>query len=374
MKIFTLRAVTPFAVSLTLFCAALTSGCTQKTSPGTETQSSKPNSTPQGVHPALQFDYKNTSELLIAKADPRTGDRWAARILRDGIPSPENEELWTIQMGPDSLGAGDRKAHGGFILHILDTIRTLQVKEAQVSGSPETFGLASPLFILRWRVSESRTGGAPSPSGQQSVRAQVFKEYEMRLGGPVKNDDGQFQGLYASFGGVPGKVFIVQGALLQMLDRVTSFQALRLPTVMTISSDDVDEFEVLRPSQPKFYAQRENGGWTDAKHHVLQKDIDALLDQLTHLRVLRFIDDAAEMKKTESLLVRSSSHTLHTFTFKDRHGNPTTLKLYPISGGKVFATFSTRKRQISAGSKNDLKPALTIFEVYPEIAESLKQF
>jgi hypothetical protein len=186
----------------------------------------------------------------------------------------------------------------------------------------------------------------------------------------VKSDTGQFQGLYASFGGVPGKTFVVQGALLEMLDHVKSFQALRLPTVMTISSDDVDEFEFVSLSKsgakPKFYAQRENGGWTDAKHHAIQKDLDSFLDQLTHLRILRFIDDAAETKKTESLLTRSSPNIIRqSLTFKDRHGNATVLKFYLVSGGKVYATFSTRKQ--NSGS------ALAIFEVYPEIATSLKQ-
>jgi hypothetical protein len=312
----------------------------------------------------LQFDYKNTAELLIAKSDLANGDRWAARIQRDGIPSPANEDLWTIQMGPDSIAAGDRKAHGTFILHLLDTIRSLQVKEAPVSGSPESFGLASPLFILRWRVSEPRTsaGNAPTPPG--TVRAQVFKEYEIRLGGPVKGSDGNFQGLYASFGGLPGKTFIVQGALLRMLDMITSFQTLRLPTVLTISSDDVDEMEIQKPaSKKKFYAQRESGKWTDAKHQPIRGDVDAFLDQLTHLRILKFMDDPRELKKLDATFAHSPAYTL---TFKDRHGNPTTLKLYTLSGGqKAFATFSTRKRQ----SPN----SLAIFEVYPEIFKSLTQ-
>ncbi|MFL5814700.1 MAG: DUF4340 domain-containing protein [Bdellovibrionia bacterium] len=351
------------AALCTVMCSVMLSGCScdRKSGPGAEAQTAA-QKTPQGSHPALQFDYKNTSELLIAKSDPASGDRWAARIQRDGIPSPANEDLWTIQMGPDSIAAGDRKAHGTFILHLLDTIRSLQVKEAPVSGSPESFGLASPLFILRWRVSEPRssTSSAPNPPG--TVRAQVFKEYEVRLGSPVKGSDGNFEGLYASFGGLPGKTFIVQGALLRMLDMITSFQTLRLPTVLTISSDDVDEMEIQKPAaKSKFYAQRENGKWADAKHLPVKGDVDAFLEQVTHLRILKFMDDPSELKKMDATLAKSPAYTM---TFKDRHGNPTTLKLYALSGGqKAFATFSTRKRQ----SPN----SLAIFEVYPEIFKNL---
>jgi hypothetical protein len=352
-------------IGILLFCMVLlnvlSSACNRKPqNAGTPVTTSSSNVS-QGGHPALQFDYKRTSEILIAKADPNSGDRWAARIQRDGIPSPENEELWTIQMGPDSIASGDRKAHGGFILHLLDTIRTLQVSEAPVSGSAESFGLSAPLFILRWRVAEQRTSVAAQPS-TGTVRAQVFKEYEVRLGGPVKNQDGSFQGLYASLGGMPNKVFIVQGALLRMLDMITSFQTLRLPTVLTVTSDDVDELEIRRPSSKiAIYAQRESGKWVDAKHKPIAGDIDALLDQLTHMRVLQFIDDAAELKKLEARLAKSPAQEI---TFKDRHGKANVLKVYSTSNGeKVYATFSTRKRQNPDG--------LAIFEVYPEVLTAL---
>jgi hypothetical protein len=360
-----------FTVSV---CAALSSSllsgcsCERKSDVAKQTQVST-QATPQGSYSALQFDYKNTSELLIAKSDPLNGDRWAARIQRDGIPSLDNEDLWTIQMGPDSIAAGDHKAHGTFILHLLDTIRSLQVKEAQVSGSPESFGLASPLFILRWKVSEPRTATTNTSTAPGTVRAKVFKEYELRLGGPVKGSDGSFQGMYASFGGVPGRVFIVQGAMLKMLDMITSFQVLRLPTVLTISSDDVDELEIKKPAaHGSFYAQRENGKWADAKHQPIAKEIDAFLDQITHLRILKFVDDPAELKKLDTTL---ASTPVTTLIFKDRHGGPTTLKIYSLSGGqKVYATFSTRKRP-NGNAKSQSEAPLAIFEIYPEILNSL---
>lgn len=370
------QTIMTLAVSLVLSSAVLSSGCScsRKSDLGTEVKTSAQSTLTdkqlaQGASSALQFDYKNTSELLIAKSDPTMGDRWAARIQRDGIPSVENEELWTIQMGPDSLGMGDRKAHGGFILHLLDTIRSLQVKEAPVSGTPESFGLANPVYILRWRVSEPRSSNA-APSDPGTVHAQVFKQYELRLGSPVKGDDGSFQGLYASFGGLPGKTFIVQGAMLKMLDMITSFQALRLPTVTTITSDDVDELEVKRPAKKQpFYAQRESSKWVDAKRQpITTMDVDGFLDQATHLRVLKFIDDAAELKKADAEIAHAPATVL---TFKDRHGAATVLKLYPLSGGlKVYATFSARKRQST--TPNGAKPAdLAVFEVYPDLFKAL---
>ncbi len=365
----TFRPIMTLAVSLVFTSVALLNGCSCHRD-STDSAKTPPlgNQSSQGAHPALQFDYKKTSEILIVKADPNSGDRWAARIQRDGIPTPENEELWTIQMGPDSLDAGDRKAHGGFILHLLDTIRTLQVKEAPVSGTPESFGLATPLFSLRWRVSEPRSSTtastAPASAGApKTLQAQVFKEYEVRVGGPVKGEDGSFQGLYASFGGAPGRVFIVQGALLRMLDMISSFQTLRLPTVLTISSDDVDELEVRRArAKASFYAQRESSRWVDAKHQPVPVDLDAVLEQATHLRVLRFIDNADELIKTDALITKSPATEL---VFKDRHGAARTLKLYSLSNGqKVYATFSTRKRR---GSES-----LAIFEVYPDFMKTIK--
>jgi hypothetical protein len=372
------HAIMTLAVSLVLCGTVLSSGCScsRKSELGTEVNMSAQSTLTdkqlaQGASSALQFDYKNTSELLIAKSDPATGDRWAARISRDGIPSVENEELWTIQMGPDSLGVGDRKAHGGFILHLLDTIRSLQVKETPVSGTPESFGLANPLYILRWKVSEPRSSNAASTT-PGAVHAQVFKQYEIRLGSPVKAEDGSFQGLYASFGGLPGKTFVVQGAMLKMLDMITSFQALRLPTVATITSDDVDELEVKRPNKKQaFYAQRESSKWVDAKHQPISTlDVDGFLDQATHLRVLRFMDDAAELKKADAEIAHAPATVL---TFKDRHGAATVLKLYPLSGGqKVYATFSTRKRQST--TPNGAKSAeLAVFEVYPDLFKAITQ-
>jgi hypothetical protein len=269
-------------------------------------------------------------------------------------------------MGPDEIAAGDRKAYGNFILHILDLVRSLQVKEAPVSGTPESFGLVPPLFSFRWKVAEPHQGAAPA--GSDTLQVQVFKDYELRLGSPVKGSDGNFEGLYASFGGVPGKIFIVQGAMLKMLELVPNFQSLRLPTLSTISSDDVDELEVKRPSaKAAFYAQRESGQWVNAKHKAIQANVDAFLDQATHLRILHFIDSPTEIKSAESQLAHAATTTV---TFKDRHGTPTVMKLYALSGGKkVYATFSARKR----ANKNSAKESLAIFEVYPEILQGLKQ-
>jgi hypothetical protein len=336
----------------------LPSGCTQKTDPRTSSGNASKSQGDEASNshgfPALQFDYKMTSELLIAKSDPRTGDHWTARLKRDGAPSPENEDLWTIELGPDEIAYGDRKAHGGFVLHLLDTIRTLHVKEAPVSGTPESFGLASPLFILRWLV-------------VQKPAEPVEKVYEIRLGGPAKGEDGKFEGLYASIGGVPGKTFIVQGAMLEMLDRITSFQSLRLPTVVTVDSDDIDQIEWRRSVTHKaadFYAQRDGDQWTDVKHRPVKSDVQAFLDLATHLRILRFIDDPKEQVRLEKEFKRPNTQSVKLIS---RKGQAQTLQIAVAPGGKaVYATFSTRMRKTSP-------KALAIFEVYPQILAGLRQ-
>lgn len=292
-----------------------------------------------------QFDYKNATELLISKNDPTTGDRWSARIVRDGAPSLANENSWTIEMGPDEIKNGDPKAHGNFILHMLDTIRTLPLKRPAVSGSLESFGLATPLFDFQWSIQDGATK----------------TQYEMKLGAPVKAENGEFGGLYAIFTSpaqAQPQVVIANGALLEMLGRISTFQTLRLPTLATFTSDDVDEIQIGR----SFYAQRDGSDWTNAKHKQIHKEIDTFLEQATHLRVLKFIDDPKAQAPLRKLLSQPHAQTL---SFKSRQGVSTTIKIDHDPNG-TYATISTRFRINEKG-----KTELCIFEIYPEFQKQV---
>lgn len=339
----------PRVLNVTLFII-LFSSCTHSQNPTAQLPLATPNpsdrpseTTPPG---GLQFDYLSTTELLISKNSPDSGDRWTARIVRDGAPGPENENRWTIELGPDETRSGDNKAHGTFILHMLDTVRTLTLKEPGVSGYLESFGLATPLFSLQWKAQDS-------------------PQYELKVGAPVKSPDGQFAGLYAVLGPAgqaQPKVRVATGALLEMLNMIKSFQVLRLPTLATFTSDDVDEIQITSPNGSKFYAQRDGSDWTNARHKTLKKDIDTFLEQTTHLRILKFIDDTKEQAPIRKRLEQSSAVSL---TFKNRKSEAVTVRISPM-GDHTYATISSRWRADEKG-----KPLLSVFEIYPEFRDKI---
>lgn len=279
------------------------------------------------------FDYHAVTELLLVKSDPETGDRWAARMYKEGIRA--EADSWRVERaGGEQAAPVDTRADGFFILHLLDTLRTLRVERTEVSGPPQSLGLAPPRFALKWKVDS--------------------RELEVQLGARATSEgEAEKAGAVRVFGMIPGEPpFVADGATLQMLSYISSFNHLRLKTWVGVNSDDVDEIE-LEGAAGAFYAQREGSDWTDRKHRPHRADVDAWLERLVHERVLTFVDDPA---RVESLTLWLRKNPLLKATLKDRRGQAVRLSTAQL-GGHWYALSSARPQ--------------SIFEVHPESKKAL---
>jgi hypothetical protein len=323
-----LLGVVPFAMLLVIL--GLAEGCTRGCS--NAKNAPLPMATPPTEAPPLKagamlfgFDYQSVSEVLIVKADPETGERWAAHLTR-----PKNSDLWELQSAGGAPPPLDRRADGFFILHLLDTMRTLHVEKAAMEGPHESLGLAPPRFALQWRAEG--------------------KEFEVRIGSPIKGTD-------TAYGWVPGQqAFVAAGATLTMLDYMKSFSSLRLKTWTGLAADDVDEVEIPSSSKPAFYAQREGADWNDRAHKPIHasRGFSAWLEKLTHQRIKEFVDDAP---RAAALRAKIHASPIRKATLKDRHGQAVELELGK-QGTQWFALSSARPDGV--------------FEVFPESSQALE--
>ena len=308
MKFCTVAPRFDFAVFFILL--TLIAGCTQSSPPSEELL--KPGQAP------FQFEVKKTQSLEIVKTDPKTGQSWNARFHRNP------DTTWEIDSAPGGINPLDRKAHTTLIDHLLDSLRSLRVTALAPKGPLESFDLAPPHLALRWDGSEFSLGS----------------------------------GKYAA---IKGTAYEMEGAAIKILDYVENFQSLRQATwLFPITSDDVDEIEIFRSLKPgapskTFYAQREGAAWTDRKHKPVKKDLSSFLDQLTHLRILEFIDDP----ETSSRLVKELQQKASTRAIlKDRQGNATEIRL---GGQKELYGISTHRPGVA-------------FKLYPEAIRFFEVF
>jgi hypothetical protein len=292
-----------------------------------------------GLQP-FSFDYHAVTELLLVKSDPDSGDRWAARLFK-ATPKSGAEE-WRIESAGGELASLiDTRADGYFVLHLLDTLRSLRVERADVPGTPESLGLVPPRFALKWKVAS--------------------RELEVRIGAKAAPDSAsatakaQSAGAIRYYASIPGqKPFVADGATLQMLAYIPSFSHLRLKTWSGVVADDIDEIE-LKGAGGGFYAQREGAEWTDRKHRRLKADVSQWLEQLTHERVLEFVDDPGQAKRLTAHVRKSP---LLQATLKNRHGQPTQLAIAQVDG-QWFALSSARPDgvfKVYPGSRDAMVP------------------
>jgi hypothetical protein len=313
-----------FACVLATSGAAAT-GCSGSAKPS----SGVPAEFRKGERP-FAFDYEAVTDFLVVKADPDSGDRWTARLKKE-------KGVWQLEgNNPAGEPMQDRRADVFFVLHLLDTLRTLQVSDPVAPGPDTSLGLAPPRFALQWRTPAQGSG----PAG----------EYELRVGAPVHDSP-------RAFAWTPDHAaFVTEGAALQMLANLVSFDWLRLKTWtgITPDGDDIDEIESFRDGKSVFYAQREGSDWTDRKHKRMKKDYSEWLKQATRQRVLRFVDSAEEAK---GLRMALESRPLREVALKNRAGATTRLRL-GVLGKQVFGLSSSRPEGV--------------FELYPAAVQSLE--
>ena len=116
---------------------------------------------------------------------------WSARFARDGWLGPQQvTPRWLIRQAPEGLSPSDSIADGGFLLHLLDSLRQLRKVGTTLSGEDAGFGLLPARTRLEWT---DRT-----------------RRFELLLGAAA--DGG---GRYARIG---NERLVVNGAALDMLD------------------------------------------------------------------------------------------------------------------------------------------------------------
>ncbi len=318
----TMRTASRFLFTLCLI--ACLPACTQKAAPpSAATQTGGHSSVAlQPGQPLFAFRTQTISDLLIVKADPETGDRWSAHLRNNGAE-------WEI----DDLGSStpllDRHADSGFVVHLLDTLKTLQPSQIQVQGPLESLGLATPRFALQWQSTDSTQG------------------FEVRIGTPKR-------GTGDAYAWVPGQPpFLVNGATLQMLEHLTHLSVLRNRLLAGgVGADEIEVIE-LKGNSP-FYAQREGAKWTDRSHKLLRKNIQAWIEGVAHARVSRFIDDASEAEKGRQAI---NAHLVAEIKLTDSSGKLTAIKVG--RAGKQWVALNSQR-------------PTGVFEIFPEVMRFFK--
>lgn len=295
-----------------------------------------------GGRPAYAFDLSHAVSLTIAKADPTTGEHWIARVERNPEAPATFHELdpWMIRSYSAAENLPDRLANRNYILHLIDTLQTFHAN-AIVNGDPSvdaraSYGLTPPRYALQWEVRDG----------------QVTKNFAIEIGNVT---DPKAEMAKESYGTFPPahSIYRVDGAAIAMLDYLKNFATLRHEVLSPVTSDDIDEIEIVRGKKKVFYAQREGDVWTNEKHRPWKKDVAGFLDRITHLRIQAFIDLEEE---TTPLLQELSKHPLVEITLKDRLGNPTVFifakkknrELAEVSnrGKAVFVLFPTALKKL----------------------------
>lgn len=252
----------------------------------------------------FNFNPDEAYEITLAKADPQSGDYWMSSFKR-------NKNTWEIASPPSDLLIYDRLADDGFLNHLLDAFRGIEIQSKAPNGHLESFELSPPRFSVQWKT--------------------PFKSYEFRLGSLMN------QSHYFSIDGKT--VLIGKGSAFKMLNLIESFEGLRKLKWSQFTSDDADEIEIGPANTPKHYAQREGDHWTDRKHKPLPHPIAALLTTLTSAKALRIIDHPNEIR---SLKKKSRVLSQYEVKLTDRRKRQAHYQLLRDSNGILYGLNSTR--------------------------------
>ena len=266
--------------------------------------------------PLFEFNPKKVTELTLIKNDPETQDHWSTRLKRS------DSNLW--EMAASSTDSSehpelhDRRADSNYILHLLDALKSLRAPKntAPPQASETTLGLSPPWFTLRWQA--------------------LTQIYEIQIGAQVPQSKARYARESAR------GVFVAEGAFLGVLGHLSSFEKLRETKLLDLPSEDVDEFEIRAGGKLLLYAQRDGDDWVDRKHKHLPERVPRLLEELTQIRINKFIDTPDLLERAQKDL---KAHPKFMALLKDRHGNPTAVTIARI-GKKTLGTTSSRKNQI----------------------------
>ncbi len=274
---------------------------------------------------AFKFNPKQVIEVSLTKSDSNTSDHWSITLHRDPAPDPR---FWEFTSPPLNLPMLDRLADETFIAHLLDLLQNVQMDALAPRGALDTYGLNPPQFAIRWVTPE--------------------KSWEFRLGAysPASANKTQSQSGVSTAGyfiSLDGKtIYIARSPAFTLLQMIDSVQFIRRNIWTKLTPDDVDEIQIFIRGKQSFYAQREGDRWTNSKHQMIKKNLEAPLQQLVLARTQEFIDDP---DLAQSVKKNLENHFNCEVRINDRHGHSTTLKIWKINK-KTYGMNSTRLKTL----------------------------
>ena len=253
--------------------------------------------TPPLVDPRpFKIQVSTIDALTLMGSDLESNSPWIASL------SQKSGE-WSLDSVSTSAPLSDHHANQGLILHLLDSISTLQLQEPGPNVPFDALGLEPPRFALRWR----------SAKGTQ----------ELSIGNPSKDQVHMNVSL-------DGKTsWLATGAVFPVLQQIQKWQDLRSQTWLNESPDDINEVIVKSGKRTLFYAQRDGDHWGDLSHRPVKPDVDQLLDELIRHSWTKILESTPEATSLQSSLQTQPDTTI---ILTPRAGTPIPLALKKQKG------------------------------------------
>ncbi len=260
--------------------------------------------TPVDDHP-FSLNPEQVEEFTILGHDSGSNSPWLARLNK-------KQGTWELDSISTSTTLSDHRANETLILHLLDSLGSVQIHQPGPSAPLGSLGLAPPQFALRWRT----------PTGSQ----------EMKIGNPSQDRS------QVTISRDDQSTWLASGTFFSLLRQIQSWQDLRAPTWITESPDDIEELTIQAGKKTLLYAQRDGDHWGDVSHRAVKKDVDLILDSLIHHSWKKIIESTPEASALQKILKEKPDYSI---TLSGRLKHPLQLVLKK-QGGTLYGLNQAR--------------------------------
>jgi hypothetical protein len=249
---------------------------------------------PDSTHP-FSIRPEQVEELTIMSTQTHSDSPWIATLIK-------KQNQWEIASFSSVPNLADHRANETLVLHLLDTLSSIQVAERGPPAPLSSLGLAPPQFAIRWRTRKDTQEIKIGNSAKDHAHINITWDHE--------------------------PVWLASGAFFSLLNQVQSWETLRAPSWVTEAPDDIDEIRIKRGTRPLFYAQRDGDQWGDAKHRPIRVEVDSLLNQLLQ-PWQKVLDLDSEMITLQELIHKRPDYSI---TLAGRMKTSIQLELKKING------------------------------------------
>ena len=239
---------------------------------------------------------EEVAELTLMGNESNSGNPWLATLTR-------KTKKWELDSVSSTSSLADHQTNETLIMHLLDTVSSIQIAERGPPIPLKALGLAPPQFALRWRTLK----------GTQ----------EIKVGTPSKDQS------HVNITWDNKTAWLASGTFFTILSQIQSWQSLRAPTWVTESPDDIEEITIKTPKKTLFYAQRDGDRWDDASHHLIRIDVDQALDSLLQHPWKSLIDLSTELIPLQKIIQERPDYSI---TLSGRMKNQVRLKIKNHNG------------------------------------------